>query len=53
MKQPERRSRDACPVRALRSFADGLSYCRLIGGHRPMTWEKLDLILKMLGYPSL
>lgn len=23
------------------------------GGHRPMTWGKLDLILKMLGYPSL
>ncbi len=23
------------------------------GGHRPMTWEKRGLILKMLGYPSL
>lgn len=23
------------------------------GGHRLMTWEKLDLILKMLGYPTL
>lgn len=34
-------------------FADGLNYCRLTGGHRPMTWEKLDLILKMPGYPSL
>lgn len=22
------------------------------GGRHPMTWEKLDLILKMLGYPS-